>query len=95
VGFFVKYLSRLSGGNVVILDLDLPVHRKAHLFLVVWNGRMDFMEPETNLRCNIPPKCAANDACSEQVEASLVISQHDRKVLRHIVEKNMEWRRRQ
>src|SRR5436309_479796 len=69
----------------------IPVHRKLHLFLIVWYRCVNLVQLQTDFRIHIPPQAAANDPCSEIVEPILWIPQSDGEILRHMVQNNLQW----
>lgn len=51
---------------------------------------MNLMQLASNLRGNIPSQRRADDCRTQEVEARLVITHHERKILRHVLKQNLQ-----
>lgn len=70
---------------------EVAIHGELHLLFVIWNRGMNFAEFPSNFGAEIPAETAADNACTETVDASVCIAEHDSEVFWDIVQEHMQW----
>ena len=69
---------------------DSPIHTKLHLLLVVRYWLVDILEHHPQLRIDVPTQRATQHTAAKVVKPVFRIPEHDRKVLRHISQQDVQ-----